>query len=198
MCLPSKWKLIAHLLQRQSYDTENIGKLYEKLFADVNDQPIGAVCFDVDLDFNLGKFYLAEYFLNQNPECLFLVGGTDENYFINDYSFAGNGCWVEVLKKRCPNSKPIGLGKPGDVLGDLIMEKFQIKDKSRVLFVGDTLEQDIGFAHKNGFQTLLVLSGITSRKMLFSHEKVDEIPDYYAKSLHDFVQFYRELFESNL
>lgn len=32
-----------------------------------------------------------------------------------------------------------------------MMEKFAIEDPSRVLFIGDTLEQDFGFAKKNGF-----------------------------------------------
>lgn len=151
---------------------------------------------DFDINFNMGKFFSAEYFL-QNPDCLLLVGGTDLNYWLYDYSFAGMGVWVQNLLARVPQT-PIGLGKPGSELGQFMMDKFQIKDRSRVLFVGDTLEQDIGFANSNGFKTLLVLSGVTTEKMLEELAKENEVPDYYANSLHDFVEFYKELQESKL
>lgn len=174
-----------------------MGQFYKNLFAENGKEDIGAVAFEVDLDFNIGKFWSADYFLQKNPECLLLLGGTDQSYFILDHYFPGCGVWIDNLLRRV-KQKPIGLGKPGDALGPIMMEKFGIKDRSRVLFVGDTLEHDIGFAKRNGFQTLLVLSGVTSEKMLHSHDKEVEIPDYYAKSLNDFVQFQKDMRESKL
>lgn len=159
------------------------------MLGDEDASQIGAVCFDVDFNFNLGKFYIAEYVLNKNPECLLLVGGTDPEYYFFDHSFAGWGWWVSDLVKRCPQTTPVYLGKPGDALGRIVMERFAIKDKSRVLFVGDTLEQDIGFANKIGFQTLLVLSGVTTTKMLEDNDKEEQTPDYVAGSLYDFIKF---------
>lgn len=165
--------------------------------AEIKDQKVGAVCFDGDINFNMAKFYIAEYILNKNPECLLLIGATDPEFYIYDYSFVGSGIWAQNLVDRCPQ-KPIFLGKPGSALGEIMMDKYEIKDKSRVLFVGDTLKQDIGFGKSNGFQTLLVLSGVTSKEMLDQHDKQHEIPDYVADSLFDFVQVYNDLQKSDL
>lgn len=153
---------------------------------------IGAVCFDADIHFNMAKFYCAEYILNKNEECLLLIGVTDTEFYVYDHSFAGTGVWVKDLLKRCPQT-PVYLGKPGNALGGIMMKKYAITDCSRVLFIGDTLEQDIGFAHSNGFQTLLVLSGVTSKEMLAKHDKLNEIPDYVTESMFDFKQFHRDM-----
>lgn len=184
--------------QPDVHNTQDVGQFYKNLFVDIiGKEDIGAVAFEVDLDFNIGKFWFADYFLQKNPDCLLLLGGTEQNYYIIDHNFPGCGLWINNLLERV-KQKPIGLGKPGAELGPIIMEKFGIKDKSRVLFVGDMLEQDIGFANRTGFQTLLVLSGMTSERMMHSHDKEDEIPDYYAESLKDFVQFKNDMCDSKL
>lgn len=153
---------------------------------------VDAVIFDADLQFTLSKLYMAEYLLQVNPACRLLLGATDPLYIAHGKNFTGMGRFMKMVEENA-KQKAVHLGKPGDALGNIILDKFGIKDKSRVLFVGDTLEQDIGFASANGFQTLLVLSGVTTLEMLKSHEKEHQIPDYYANSLFDLVQFQEDL-----
>lgn len=164
--------------------------LFRKLFGAL--PKVDAVVMDVDLEFTLSKMYLAEYLLQINPDCKLLFGASDPLYMAHGKNFTGMGRFMKLVEEQA-KQKPVYLGKPGEALGAIIVDKFKIKDKSRVLFVGDTLEQDIGFAQANGFQTLLVLSGVTTLDMLQKHEKQHQIPDYYANSLFDLVQFQEDL-----
>jgi ribonucleotide monophosphatase NagD (HAD superfamily) len=51
----------------------------------------------------------------------------------------------------------------------------------------------MSFAHKCGFRKLLVLSGITSEDTLLSPGLAEEfLPDYYANSLADFIDFFEK------
>ena len=163
----------------------------------MNPIEFGAVLFDIDLDFNLAKFYCAEYILNKNIECLLMLGATDPEYFILDYTFVGLGMFHNLLQSRCKQDAVI-LGKPGHELAELVMNKYGIRDSSRVLFVGDSLSQDIGFGRKNGFQTLLVLSGMTTEDMLGKIANPDEVPHYVTKGLGDIAKVYEELQGSQL
>lgn len=178
--------------QRNAYETPDLAQFYKALFADCKDLDIGAVCLEVDLDLNIGKLYMFEYFANKHPDCLVLLGGTDLEYYIYDYSFMGLGHFINQLTSRF-KQKPIVVGKPGEALGEIMMSKYAIEDPSRVLFIGDTLEQDIGFAKKNGFQTLLVLTGATTNEMLEQHDKPEEVPDYVTQSMFDFDQVFKDL-----
>lgn len=156
-----------------------------------NAPKISAVVFDVDLNLNLAKFYAAQHFLATSPDCPLIYGAIDKTFLYNEREFAGVGLFMEALSSQV-KQKAIVLGKPSVTLGELVVERFQIKDRSRVLFIGDTLKQDIGFANACGLQSLLVLSGATSREMLATHSITEEIPKYYADSVLDFVALLTE------
>lgn len=147
---------------------------------------VGAVVYDVDLNFNLTKFYAAQYFLTASPECHLIYGANDKRFRCFDNFYAGVGLFMEALASQC-TQKPAVLGKPSADLGHIVMRKFKITDKSKVLFIGDTLKQDIGFANSSGFKSLLVLSGTTTAEMMHGITEEEEIPDYYADNLSDFV-----------
>lgn len=92
----------------------------------------------------------------------------------------------------------IVLSKPGKALSELIIKQFKIQTPSRCLFIGDMLAQDMAFGTQCGFQKLLVLTGGTTKESLFSGQvKIEEIPDYYADSLADFIELFDELKELN-
>lgn len=54
------------------------------------------------------------------------------------------------------------LGKPGEALRQLLLQRHAPIPANRVLFVGDSLASDVGFARASGYQTLLVLTGGSS------------------------------------
>lgn len=161
----------------------------ELLNATVADgQAVKAVIFDVDMNYNYIKYLRAQSYLNRDPECQLILGSTDRTRTLaNGATFAGPGPFIDMLKSARPS---VELGKPGLALGRLLMEKFKVTDPRRVLFIGDTLEQDILFGKNCGFQTLLVLTGATSKEDLLrpsdDHHRL--IPDYFTDSLFDFVK----------
>lgn len=150
-----------------------------------------AVVYDVDLNFNLGKFYAAQHFLHASPDCLLIYGAHDKTFLYHGQKYAGVGTFMEALSNQV-QQKPILLGKPGAQLGQMVLDKFQITDRSRVLFVGDTLSSDIAFANDNGFQSLLVLSGETTKDMFENISVNKERPTFYADSLFDFVALVKD------
>lgn len=111
------------------------------------------------------------------------------------------------------------MGKPGDALKDIVLDKYNIKDPKRVLFIGDTyvffvisvvfwerklnftefpsyiyrLEQDIGFGTKCGFKTLLVMTGSATKMDLLTHPKKQELPDYYLENIGDFSKVFDDM-----
>ncbi|XP_059617942.1 uncharacterized protein LOC132262632 [Phlebotomus argentipes] len=160
---------------------------YMKLLKRVHDgESVKMVIFDNDLNFNYAKFMRADLYL-QNPECKLIVGANDYRLPVSqDFDLPGPGPFVDaMLSSLAPGKKPIVLGKPGKELGEVLKEQFDIKDPKRVLFVGDMINTDIKFARNVGFQSLLVLSGGTSREKMQANKDDGVIPDFFADSLAD-------------
>lgn len=174
-------------LQPDSPEVASLNDIMNLIFAAAS-QPVAAVVYDVDLNFNLTKFYAAQYILATSPECLLIYGANDRAFRSYNHTFAGVGVFMDALTAAAQvKRKPIVMGKPSPKLGEMVVDKFSIKEKSRVLFIGDSLESDIKFAKLVGFQSLLVLSGVSTEKQM--NDAVDEeIPDFYADSLADFVK----------
>lgn len=84
--------------------------------------------------------------------------------------------------------------KPGKSMAENILKQFQINVPSRCLFIGDMLAQDIAFGTQCGFQKLLVLTGGSTKEHLFAESLPNEqVPDYYADSLADFIKFFEDI-----
>lgn len=74
----------------------------------------------------------------------------------------GNGSMAEAISQCFEPTYPwIDMGKPSDVLFDLIVNEFEV-DVSHALLIGDGLSTDIAFGNGAGMATLLVLSGSTT------------------------------------
>lgn len=143
-----------------------------------------AVIFDVEFNYNYIKYMRAQKYL-KDPECILIAGATDRKMSLGkDLQFAGPGPFLDLLESH---QKMVVLGKPGAELGQVLTEKYKVDDPKRVLFIGDTLEQDILFGHNNGFQTMLVLTGATSQDQMEEQTEESLIPDYYTDSLADLV-----------
>lgn len=178
----------------------------------MDDEPVRAVIIDFDVTISNAKLARAQLYL-KNPDCLLIAGATDKtiplrkdvsvigkqlNHIghvqsnINFTSSPGPGYYIDILSE-VSGKKPIVLGKPGHELGHIVRETCGIKDPKRALFIGDALEQDIGFGMKCGFQTLSVLSGISSKADVEEHHAEHGAPNYYANSISDFVKFFKEV-----
>ncbi|KAJ8972534.1 hypothetical protein NQ317_013849, partial [Molorchus minor] len=85
--------------------------------------------------------------------------------------------------------EPHQIAKPNPNYNELVVERFKITDPKRVLFIGDSVREDLNFATQCGYQKLLVLSGITNAQHLITWEYPEEYkPQYYVESLNELKQ----------
>ncbi|XP_017055366.1 chronophin [Drosophila ficusphila] len=177
---------------------EFIEESYESLARHIFDrQQVRAVVIDVDFNLSSPKLLRAHLYL-RHPECLLIEGATDRLLPVaKGVNIIGPGPFASVLEEAS-GKKPITLGKPGKELGELITKHYKIEKPERVLMVGDSLAQDIGFGRQCGFQTLLVLSGGCTYEQLLAQKDPRLIPDYYADSMADVAQMLGQVPKSHV
>lgn len=155
-------------------------------------EPIKAVIIDFDFNLSLCKMMKAFHYARQN-DCLLIGGATDIALPISkDMTIMGAGVFVKAFEQATKREMLV-FGKPSVALADVLLKRYNIKQRERVLMIGDMLEQDIRFGKTCGFQTCLVLSGGCSWNELRRETDRNAIPDYYANSMKDFVDFMKEL-----
>lgn len=86
--------------------------------------------------------------------------------------------------KGCTGKEPIVVGKPAPLMIDYIVDKYKV-DRARICMVGDRLDTDVLFGSDNGLNTVLTLSGVTTKTKLLSPEN-KIIPNFYVDSIADF------------
>ncbi|KAK6630255.1 hypothetical protein RUM43_014954 [Polyplax serrata] len=126
------------------------------------DPDIGAVLIGFDAHFSYPKVLKAATYL-KNPDCHFIATSTDETFPVGEkeqFVFPGSGAFVRCLE-AVSGRKAFVVGKPNVYLKNIIRELADF-DPSRTLMIGDRCNTDILFGNNCGFQTLLVLTGVTS------------------------------------
>uniref|UniRef100_A0A2A4JCE3 4-nitrophenylphosphatase n=1 Tax=Heliothis virescens TaxID=7102 RepID=A0A2A4JCE3_HELVI len=163
---------------------DDVPDYYEEFASYMRDDPeIGAVVMDCDFKVNLPKVNKAITYLKR-PDCLYLCGATDRHvYFKGGYKLLATGVFSDIVSEET-NREPVLLGKPGKIFGEFAMKRAGVTDPSRVLFIGDMIDQDVALGKATGFKTLLVLTNIPKEGML-AHKTIR--PDFYAESLASIV-----------
>ncbi|XP_030378557.1 phosphoglycolate phosphatase 2 [Scaptodrosophila lebanonensis] len=155
-------------------------------------KPVGAVLFDIHLDLSYVELAKAIRHLQLSDDCELIAGGSDVTMPLSEnFNVAGFYDFLQHVS-RYSNREPTLLGKPSHILGDMLKEMFNIKNSERCVFVGDMLVQDIQFGKSCGFQSLLVLSGGTTKQDMLKAPPEAQ-PDYYADSLADLVQLLQNM-----
>lgn len=155
-------------------------------------KPVKAVIVDYDFNCSHIKLLRAEMYLKSDQECLFVGGSTDYRVmFTPTYTSIGTGYYTEILE-RSVGRKAVTLGKPGTHLVQQLKDYYGIEQAKRVLFVGDMIAQDVAFGKVAGFQTLLVLTGGSSKTELDALGDGENVPDYYTESFADFEKVFKE------
>ena len=151
-----------------------------------HDTDVGAVVVGLDTSINYYKIQYAQLCLNENKGCLFIATNMDAVAHLTDQQkWAGGGAMVGAIR-GCTGREPILVGKPSPLLIDYILEKHKI-ERSRICMVGDRLDTDIVFGRDNGLQTVLTLSGVTTKEQVLSTEN-EIIPDFYIPSIADLLK----------
>ena len=130
---------------------------------------------------------LACRYLNENQKLheMHCIGTNDDQTFPAKPGIllAGTGSLLASIKAVSP-IEMIVCGKPHKLLFDLIKQKHEKIDINKCLMVGDRLGTDIVFGINSGMKTALVMTGITTDKVL---EESEIKPTFVLPSIRDLL-----------
>lgn len=144
------------------------------------DPEVAAVVVGGDPNLFYSKIATAQLYLLNRPETLFVASNTDCTYPTEANTLPGAGMVVAAVE-TCSMRKAIVVGKPSQFLLDRALAHLGVP-RERVCMVGDRLDTDILFGLRGGLQTLLVLTGITTRDELQADANMI-MPHYVADSI---------------
>jgi HAD superfamily hydrolase (TIGR01450 family) len=94
------------------------------------------------------------------------VASNDDSTFPTPYGIIpGAGAIVGAIKGMGYQPKEV-VGKPSSISMNIAMQAAGVRNSKECLLIGDRLETDIFAAQQVGMDSVLVLTGVTSRKNL--------------------------------
>ena len=84
-----------------------------------------------------------------------------------EYSVPDVGSFIEMFRMSSGRTPDEIIGKPNTVMGDMVKLKYSAKS-DEIMMVGDRMYTDIRFALNNGFYSMAVLSGETTKEQYLS------------------------------
>ena len=128
---------------------------------------VKAVVVGWDRHFSYRKLALASLYL-QAGAALVACNPDASDKMASGRFMPGNGCQVAAIQYSVGDAagqRTVVAGKPNGALIQALIDKYKF-DRAATLMVGDRLDTDILFAQNGGVDSLLVLSGCTSREDL--------------------------------
>ncbi|MGM0123471.1 TIGR01457 family HAD hydrolase [Enterococcus sp. AZ194] len=113
---------------------------------------------------------------------LFIGTNPDKNIPTERGLIPGAGSLISLVE-TATQTKPVFIGKPEAIIMDKAVSHLGLH-KDQVLMVGDNYETDIQAGLKNGIDTLLVLSGFTSKEAV---PNLPKAPNFVVDSLDEWV-----------
>lgn len=153
---------------------------FEKLANGGLDPDVAAVCLGFDSSFTYAKLCIASLYIQRGA--MFYCTNTDAYNKVGGARMPRTGCWLDALQRAVGQDATV-VGKPSGKFMDQVVDRYEL-DRSRTLMVGDRLDTDIAFGNRNGVQTCLVLSGVSTQADVDVLQGSDErIPNYVRADL---------------
>lgn len=166
--------------------SEQICKIPDELL-----ERVDAVLVGWDRHFTFAKLSFAAACLLGNPHCKLIATNRDSFDMAGNGRYVpGNGGMVGAIEAVTGRSALV-MAKPEPWLVQEIMDEFGIVDKSRMVMVGDRLDTDILLGKNAGIDTLLVMTGCTTRSQLDSDHN-DMTPTFVMDALGDIARLHRK------
>lgn len=149
----------------------------------VDQQKAKLVFVGLDRDANYQQYSTAARILRENHATL--IGTNQDRRIPDGHSFSiGNGAIVEMLK-YASEAESILIGKPNKPMMEEALAYVE-KTKEDCVVIGDNLETDIAFAINNGLKSIMVCTGVHTRKdaqkfQLTSDVIIDSLSELYIK-----------------
>lgn len=171
--------------------TENLVSVFTEAGYDIVDRGKDAQAVVVGFDRQLTWHKLAEASLALANGAFFLGTNPDPSFPSERGLVPGNGAQLAALT-AATGIKPLIVGKPEPMMYALSLDKLG-SEPSQTLAVGDRLETDILGGLRAGFQTALLLTGVSSRDDL-DHTSFQ--PEHIFADLIDLSSFLKTLWLS--
>ena len=184
-----KWEL-------DRVDIRNFGIGYDedKPTSDINkllqvrlQNDVDAVLVGFDPHINFMKIYKAASYLC-NELCHFVAtNNVEKSIYIGKHMsrrMPMTGMMVNSITEAAQR-QPVIVGKPNNLMFQCLLKKHPKIVKSRTVFIGDSLQADMGFANAVGIDSALVLTGASTLNQIY--EKPRFAPDYVLNSIADIL-----------
>ena len=184
-----KWEL-----DRLEIENFGTGHDEDKPSADINKllevklhENVEAVLVGFDPHVNFMKVYKAASYLC-NDSCHFIAtNNVESSIYIGDNMdrrMPMTGMMVNSIADAA-HRKPVIVGKPHNLMFQCLLKKHPDINKTRTVFVGDSLKADMGFAKTIGVDSVLVLTGTGTMNQI--HEMPHLAPDHILNSVADIL-----------
>jgi 4-nitrophenyl phosphatase len=105
---------------------------------------------------------LISFHLQQGAK--FIATNPDHYTMISDYRLPGNGSFVACMELASGIKAEVA-GKPNPFILEYLMAKFKL-NREDCLMIGDNLDTDVQLGRNGGINTLCVLTGNSTEKMV--------------------------------
>ncbi len=135
-----------------------------------------------DREITYRKITLATNILNEGGK--FIATHPDITCPAEPYYVADVGSFIKMFKASTGRTPDVIVGKPNKIMANELLESLSVT-KEEVIMVGDRLYTDIKFGVNNGFASVLVLSGETTKE---DYEKSDIKADYILNDANEILK----------